>query len=105
VAIVYHYADPQAFVGIIRNAALWATDFRYLNDSRELRHAWDPFVAKLRRLSSEPGEYSETYGVESRSSTTPPVVACFLRWRWSLTVFLQIYRKVSHRTRQRDKNT
>jgi hypothetical protein len=52
VAIVYHYTETQAFAGIVEKAALWATDFRYLNDSRELRYAWDEFVAKLRELSS-----------------------------------------------------
>lgn len=52
-AIVYHYTDTQAFAGIVEKAALSATDFRYLNDSRELRYAWDPFVAKLRQLSSD----------------------------------------------------
>ena len=36
-SIVYHYTDTQAFAGIVENAALWATNFRYLNDSRELK--------------------------------------------------------------------
>lgn len=64
---VYHYTDAQAFAGIIQNAALWATDFRYLNDSRELRYAWEPFVAKLQQLSSEPGEYSEAYAAQLKA--------------------------------------
>jgi hypothetical protein len=63
-SIVYHYTDMQAFAGIVENVALWATDFRYLNDSREMRYAWDPFVAKLQRLSSESGEYSEAYAAQ-----------------------------------------
>jgi hypothetical protein len=67
VAIVYHYTDTQAFAGIVEKAALWATDFRYLNDSRELRYAWDPFVAKLRQLSSELGEYSEAYAAQLKA--------------------------------------
>ena len=66
-SIVYHYTDTQAFAGVVQNAALWATDFRYLNDSRELRYAWDPFVAKLRRLSKEPGEYSEAYKAQLKA--------------------------------------
>lgn len=66
-AVVYHYTDTQAFAGIVEKAALWATDFRYLNDSRELRYAWDPFVAKLRQLSSEPGEYSEAYTAQLKA--------------------------------------
>jgi hypothetical protein len=67
VAIVYHYTDTQAFAGIVEKAALWATDFRYLNDSRELRYAWDEFVAKLRELSSVPGEYSEAYAAQLKA--------------------------------------
>jgi len=66
-SIVYHYTDTQAFAGILEKAALWATDFRYLNDSRELRYAWNPFVAKLRRLSKEPGEYSEAYKAQLKA--------------------------------------
>jgi len=66
-SIVYHYTDTQAFAGILEKAALWATDFRYLNDSRELRYAWNPFVAKLRRLSKEPGEYSEAYAAQVKA--------------------------------------
>lgn len=37
-AIVYHYTDTQAFKGVVEKAALWGTDFRYLNDSLELVH-------------------------------------------------------------------
>lgn len=66
-ATVYHYTDAQAFAGIVQNAALWATDFRYLNDSRELSYAWDPFVAKLKKLSSEPGQYSEAYAAQLKA--------------------------------------
>lgn len=68
-SVVYHYTDTQAFAGIVQNAALWATDFRYVNDSRELRYSWDPFVDKLRQLLSEPapGEYSEAYAAQLRA--------------------------------------
>ena len=66
-SIVYHYTDTQAFAGIVENAALWATDFRYVNDSREMRYAWDPFVHKLRQLSSQPSEYSEAYSAQLKA--------------------------------------
>ncbi|MFP2991299.1 DUF2971 domain-containing protein [Mycobacterium intracellulare] len=68
-SVFYHYTDTQAFAGIVENAALWATDFRYLNDSLELRYTWDPFVARLRQLSSEPepGEYSEAYDAQLKA--------------------------------------
>jgi hypothetical protein len=67
VPIVYHYTGTQAFAGIVEKAALWATDFRYLNDARELRYTWDPFVAKLRQLSLEPREYSEAYAAQLKA--------------------------------------
>lgn len=60
-SIVYHYTDAQAFAGMVQNTALWATDFRYLNDSRELIYVWEPFVAKLKELAPTPGEYSDAY--------------------------------------------
>jgi hypothetical protein len=40
VGIVYHYANTQAFKGVVENAEVWATDFRYLNDSRELVYTY-----------------------------------------------------------------
>jgi len=61
VGIVYHYTDTQAFKGVIEKAALWATDFRYLNDSRELVYTWAAFVEKLDQLAEQPGDYSEAY--------------------------------------------
>ena len=51
----------------MQNAALWATDFRYLNDSQELIYAWNAFVAKLEQLSSTPGEYSEAYAAQLKA--------------------------------------
>jgi hypothetical protein len=61
VGIVYHYTDTQAFKGVIEKAALWATDFRYLNDSGELVYTWAAFVERLDQLVAQPGDYSEAY--------------------------------------------
>lgn len=33
---LYHYTDAHGLMGIIRNQALWATDMRFLNDSKEM---------------------------------------------------------------------
>lgn len=40
--IVYDYTDIHAFKGAVENAALWATDFRCLNNSRELVYPSSP---------------------------------------------------------------
>ena len=66
-SIVYHYTDTAAFKGVVDEAELWATDFRYLNDSKELNYAWDTFVAKLGQLASEPGDYAEAYSAQLRA--------------------------------------
>jgi hypothetical protein len=60
-SIVYHYTDAQAFKGVVENATLWGTDFRYLNDSQELIYTWAAFVERLERLAAEPSQYSEAY--------------------------------------------
>jgi len=64
VPTIYHYTDVNAFANIVEKAELWATDFRYLNDSRELSYAWRPFVKMLRELASDGGEYSECYNAQ-----------------------------------------
>jgi|KBSMisStaDraftv2_1062788.scaffolds.fasta_scaffold981979_1 hypothetical protein len=34
--LLYHYTDAGGLAGIVKDAVLWATDFRYLNDRLEL---------------------------------------------------------------------
>ena len=36
---LYHYTDSNGLLGIIKNRALWATHFQYLNDSSEFIYA------------------------------------------------------------------
>jgi hypothetical protein len=61
VGIVYHYANTQAFKGVVENAEVWATDFRYLNDSRELVYTWPAFVERLEQLAEQPSDHSQAY--------------------------------------------
>lgn len=68
-AIVYHYTDTQAFKGVVENAALWATDFRYLNDSGELVYTWTAFVERLDQLVAQPGDHSEAYRAQLEALT------------------------------------
>lgn len=34
---LYHYTDSHALLGILRDKAIWASDYRYLNDASEMR--------------------------------------------------------------------
>ncbi len=48
---VFHYTDQAGFLGIVRDKAIWATDSRYLNDSREYSMGFDRIVAHLSRAT------------------------------------------------------
>lgn len=66
-SLVHHYTDTQGFTGVIEKSAIWATDFRYLNDSKELIYAWEAFVDKLVELSPVSAEHSEGYAAQLRA--------------------------------------
>lgn len=38
---VHHYTDASGLDGILKTGTIWATDYRYLNDSSELRYIFD----------------------------------------------------------------
>lgn len=38
---LFHYTSPAALIGVCENRELWATDFRFLNDTKEIGHAVD----------------------------------------------------------------
>jgi len=37
---VYHYTDAYGLLGIVKSGQLWASDYRYMNDSEELRYVF-----------------------------------------------------------------
>lgn len=39
--LIYHYTSLEGFVGIVRDRAIWLTDYSYLNDTREISHGRD----------------------------------------------------------------
>jgi len=46
--LFYHYTSIDAFCGILSSGAVWATDSRFLNDQKELRHAFKLFASALK---------------------------------------------------------
>jgi hypothetical protein len=44
---LYHYTDARGLIGIIESRVLWATDFRYLNDGKELLYPYEPLLHEL----------------------------------------------------------
>jgi hypothetical protein len=53
---LWHYTSQQGLLGILRTKKLWATNIRYLNDSREYIHALDVRQKEIeRRLKGSTG--------------------------------------------------
>lgn len=44
---LYHYTDARGLIGIVESRALWATDFRYPNDGKELLYPYEPLLHEL----------------------------------------------------------
>lgn len=47
--VLYHYTTLDGFLGILGSGSLWASECRYLNDSREYQHGREVFDGVLRR--------------------------------------------------------
>lgn len=48
--ILHHYTSGTGVLGIFASDSLWATQIRYLNDSKEFAHAMELAMSALRRL-------------------------------------------------------
>lgn len=46
---LYHYTTNSGFLGIVQSKELWASDLRFLNDSREIRHGLELIGAAFDR--------------------------------------------------------
>jgi Protein of unknown function (DUF2971) len=53
---LYHYTSIDALLQIVPSRSLWGTDIHYLNDSSELRHACERFLAEVRQLQGDPSQ-------------------------------------------------
>jgi len=62
--LLWHYTDFAAFESILRNNELWATDYRFMNDSTELLHAlkfcFPPYNKSLSHVAKIIGQYLES---------------------------------------------
>ena len=47
--IFYHYTTREAFLNIIQNKKIWATDILYLNDSEEINYTFKLFQSILQK--------------------------------------------------------
>lgn len=52
---LHHYTNIRGIAGIVQSNHIWATDFRSLNDARELMHGTDLLIQELERFAEEFG--------------------------------------------------
>jgi len=52
---LYHYTNSEAFLGIVNNAQLWATQIQYMNDKKEFKHAVDLTVRMIKEVINASG--------------------------------------------------
>jgi hypothetical protein len=52
---IYHYCSTEAWVGIINNCELWASDFRFMNDTRDFKHGVGIFTQAVSKVLRESG--------------------------------------------------
>ena len=56
---LYHYTTLQGLISIITSQRIWATDYRYLNDTSEATHLWLMLERRLRTFYEEGREYKD----------------------------------------------
>jgi uncharacterized Fe-S radical SAM superfamily protein PflX len=50
---IFHYTTAEGLKGILTSQTLWATDFRYLNDTEELSQAKEIFISVVKPIMAE----------------------------------------------------
>jgi hypothetical protein len=70
--VVYHYTDTAGLLGIVRSGVLWATDYRFLNDSSELSYIFRLAAEVVREEFA--GRYSGLAGtfLDYAATASPP---------------------------------
>jgi hypothetical protein len=71
-AVIYHYTCREALLGIIQKQALWATNIRYLNDSREFNAAIEVAGSVLDEILANALENYKKTALESFRSWLAP---------------------------------
>lgn len=82
--VVYHYTDSAGLLGILSSGSVWATDYRFLNDSSELAYTFSlaagiaaDQVAQADGLGASFLEYVATNARPEVYDETPYYLACF----------------------------
>ena len=63
--LLYHYTDQEGLLGILGGDRknIWATHFRYLNDTSEGKFVFDSLIDEISRNYQLPKEWSDFFGI------------------------------------------
>lgn len=87
--ILYQYTSQEGLLGIIQKSELWATEIRYLNDSKEFLYAIEFARKKIKQIKKEylpryeglldkiEGELTNIEQLWKAGSDLAPYVCCF----------------------------
>src|SRR5262249_47446801 len=65
--VLYHYTDAAGLLGILKNQALRATDYQFLNDREEISVGEQLVAQRLKHLQRETGDPAQEAQLEGRS--------------------------------------
>ena len=51
--LLYHYTDAHGLIGIVQDRSMWASRATYLNDGKELAHAYDIALRQLHKVKTQ----------------------------------------------------
>lgn len=81
---VFHYTDTAGLLGILESGQLWATDYRFLNDSSEIAYSYRlaaevaaEFAGRRSELAASFVDHIATVGRPSVYVDTPYYLCCF----------------------------
>ncbi|MEE9205724.1 MAG: DUF2971 domain-containing protein [Acidimicrobiia bacterium] len=69
--LLYHYTNVTGLIGICSSRSLWATNLRFVNDAKELTHAWKlmrDVLAEARAQAKVPAQLELIDEIERRTS-------------------------------------
>ena len=71
-ALLYHYTDVAGLIGICASRSLRATNLRFMNDAKELSHAWKlmrEVLAEAKEQATLPAQFDLIDEIEQATST------------------------------------
>jgi hypothetical protein len=66
--LLYHYTDVAGLIGICSSGSLRATNLRFMNDAKELDHAWQlmlDVLGQARQIATQPGQHAVIDAIET----------------------------------------